>query len=89
MTAVATRRIQISAGFGSFLGREVVLVAIERDGALLVPSGDLRLLAGDLVSIFATPAARPQVDATLDAPGIGSIPESGDVLITAVGASDR
>ena len=46
--------------------REAVLVAIERDGALLVPRGDLRLGAGDHVSIFATPAAQPLVEALLD-----------------------
>lgn len=45
--------------------REAVLVAIERDGGLLVPRGDLRLGAGDHVSIFATPAAQPLVEALL------------------------
>lgn len=68
--------------------REAVLVAIERDGALVVPRGDLRLLAGDHVSIFATPAARAQVDDLLDSPGTGSTPEPGEVLVTAVEASD-
>ena len=48
--------------------REAVLVAIERDGALLVPRGDLRLSLGDHLSIFATPAAQPQVDSLLDGP---------------------
>ena len=48
--------------------QEAVLVAIERDGALLVPHGDLRLLTGDHVSIFATPAAGPEVDDLLDIP---------------------
>jgi len=69
--------------------REAVLVAIERDGALLVPRGEFRLLAGDHVSIFATPAARPQVDDLLDARGTGSPPGSGEVLASAVGNSDR
>ncbi len=68
--------------------REAVLVAIERDGALVVPRGDLRLLAGDNVSIFATPAARTQVDDLLDAHEDGSTPEFGDVLVTAVETSD-
>ena len=45
--------------------REAVLVAIERDGALLVPRGDLRLTPGDHVSIFATPQAQPAVEALL------------------------
>ena len=69
--------------------REAVLVAIERDGALLVPRGDHRLLAGDHVSIFATPAARPQVDDLLDAPGTRATLEPGEVLVTPVEASDR
>ena len=68
--------------------REAVLVAIERDGALVVPRGDLRLLAGDNVSIFATPAARTQVDDLLDAHEDGSTPEFGEVLVTAVETSD-
>ena len=68
--------------------REAVLVAIERDGALVVPRGDLRLLAGDNVSIFATPAARAQVDDLLDAHEDGSTPEFGEVLVTAVETSD-
>jgi hypothetical protein len=46
----------------------VVLVAIERDGALLVPRGDLELIAGDLASIFAAPSARAAVEELLDAP---------------------
>ena len=68
--------------------REAVLVAIERDGALVVPRGDLRLLTGDNVSIFATPAARTQVDDLLDAHEDGSTPEFGDVLVAAVETSD-
>lgn len=47
--------------------REAVLVAIERDGALLVPRGDLELKSGDLASIFAAPSARPAVENLLDA----------------------
>jgi trk system potassium uptake protein TrkA len=47
--------------------REAVLVAIERDGALLVPRGDLELQAGDLASIFAAPSARPAVEELLEA----------------------
>ena len=53
-----------------------------------MPRGDLRLLAGDHVSIFATPAARAQVDDLLDAHEDGSAPEPGEVLVTAVEASD-
>jgi CIC family chloride channel protein len=68
--------------------REAVLVAIERDGALVVPRGDFRLLAGDHISIFATPAARAQVDDLLDAHEDGSTPEPGEVLVTAVEAPD-
>ena len=49
--------------------REAVLVAIERRGALIVPRGDLELQAGDHVSIFAAPSARPAVEELLDAPG--------------------
>ncbi len=68
--------------------REAVLVAIERDGALVVPRGDFRLLAGDHVSIFATPAAAPQVDDLLDGAATGAANEAGDALAPAVGTSD-
>jgi Trk K+ transport system NAD-binding subunit len=47
--------------------REAVLVAIERDGALLMPRGDFRLQPGDNLSIFATPASGP-VGNLLDIP---------------------
>ncbi len=47
--------------------RESVLVSIERDGALIVPRGDLALQPGDHLSIFATPAARAKVEALLGA----------------------
>jgi CIC family chloride channel protein len=50
--------------------REAVLVAIERNRALVVPRGDLQLLPGDHVSIFATPAARGQVDSLLGSPSV-------------------
>jgi H+/Cl- antiporter ClcA len=46
--------------------REAVLVAIERDQTLVVPRGDLRLRAGDHLSIFTTPAAQGAVEALLD-----------------------
>ena len=69
--------------------QEAVLVAIERDGALLVPRGEFRLLIGDHVSIFATPAARAQIDDLLDAPGLGPPPGSGDGQIRAVAVSDQ
>ncbi len=69
--------------------REAVLVAIERDGSLIVPRGDFRLMAEDHVSIFASPAARPEVDELLDTRGVGSTPEAaGDVLVTAAGTTD-
>jgi H+/Cl- antiporter ClcA len=70
--------------------REAVLVAIERDGALLVPRGDLRLLSGDHVSIFATRAARPLVDELLDGSGAGAmaimatVDQTGDAPATVV-----
>jgi len=65
---------------------EAVLVAIERDGALLVPRGDFPLLAGDHVSIFATRAAQSQVDDLLDAPATRSDQGLADAPATAVGA---
>jgi CIC family chloride channel protein len=46
--------------------REAVLVAIERGGELLVPRGDLVVTPGDHISIFATPEARPLVEALLE-----------------------
>jgi CIC family chloride channel protein len=58
--------------------REAVLVAIEREGALIVPRGDFQLLAGDHLSIFATPAARPLVDELLDGPGVETSPATGE-----------
>jgi CIC family chloride channel protein len=48
--------------------REAVLVAIERKETLMVPRGDLRLLPGDHLSIFATPMAQPRVEDLLDTP---------------------
>jgi CIC family chloride channel protein len=48
--------------------RDAVLVAVERAGALLVPRGDLVLQAGDHVSFFATPEARPSLEALLETP---------------------
>jgi len=45
--------------------RDCVLVAIERDGALLVPRGPVRLQAGDRVSLFATPGSEQVVRALL------------------------
>ena len=68
--------------------REAVLVAIEREGTLIVPRGDFRLLGGDHVSIFATPAARPEVEDLLDSPDLGPTPGSGHGPIEAVGVSD-
>jgi Trk K+ transport system NAD-binding subunit len=45
--------------------RDAVLVAIERHDGLVVPRGDLRLEAGDRISIFAAPAANNEVEALL------------------------
>lgn len=56
--------------------REAVLVAIERDGALLVPRGDLRLTPGDHVSIFATPDAQPAVESLL-----GPLPDQDPAMV--------
>ncbi len=68
--------------------REAVLVAIERDGALLVPRGDLQLLLGDQLSIFSTPLAQPLVEQLLDAPADGPALLEGPSA-TAAGGSDR
>lgn len=46
--------------------RGVVLVAIERVDAVLVPRGNIEIAAGDRLSIFADPAARPELDALLE-----------------------
>lgn len=53
--------------------REAVLVAIERDQAILVPRGDLDLRPGDHLSIFTVPEAAPQVEALLATPGVDPI----------------
>ena len=45
--------------------RDAVLVAIERHDGLVVPRGELRLAAGDRISIFAAPAASKEVEALL------------------------
>jgi H+/Cl- antiporter ClcA len=68
---------------------EAVLVAIERDGALLVPRGELRLLAGDHISIFATSAAQQQLDELLGAVGTGSAPGPAAPRVSVADASDR
>ena len=44
---------------------DVVLVAIERAGTLIVPRGDAVLMAGDHVSLFAAPATAPAAQALL------------------------
>jgi H+/Cl- antiporter ClcA len=54
--------------------RDVVLVAIERDGAVLVPRGDLVLRVGDDLSIFADPSAQAGLGALLDPPAGDEIP---------------
>ncbi len=48
--------------------REALLVALERQRALVVPRGDLILQPGDHVSIFASPSTRAAVDELLAAP---------------------
>jgi Trk K+ transport system NAD-binding subunit len=50
---------------------DAVLVAVEREGALIVPRGDLVILAGDRMSIFAVPGAAAKVEALLAAPSHG------------------
>ena len=54
--------------------RDAVLVAIERNDGLVVPRGDLRLAAGDRVSIFAAPSAAREVEAL-----VSSVSEPVDV----------
>jgi H+/Cl- antiporter ClcA/CBS domain-containing protein len=48
---------------------EVVLVAIERSGSLIVPRGDVVLRAGDHVSLFAAPASHAAARELLGDPG--------------------
>jgi len=45
--------------------RDAVLVAVERGDALLVPRGDLEIGAGDRLSVFASAAARSDLEALL------------------------
>ncbi len=47
---------------------QAVLVAVERADALIVPRGDLRLAAGDRLSIFAAPGVRDALEDLLAAP---------------------
>ncbi len=47
--------------------RDVVLVAVERGDAVLVPRGDMTIQSGDRLSIFADPEARAELDALLAA----------------------
>jgi chloride channel protein, CIC family len=53
------------------LPREVVLVAIERKGTLIVPRGDIRFEPGDRVSFFGAPEAEAAARAILDLPPAG------------------
>ena len=46
--------------------RGVVLVAVERDDALVVPRGDFAIAPGDRLSIFAEPTARPALSTMLE-----------------------
>ncbi len=48
---------------------DMVLIAVEREERLLVPRGDLRLLAGDRVSVFAQPEAADGVASIFGAGG--------------------
>jgi hypothetical protein len=50
------------------LPREVVLVAIERRGRLVVPHGDVVLAAGDRLSLFGAPEAEAAARAALALP---------------------
>jgi H+/Cl- antiporter ClcA/CBS domain-containing protein len=45
--------------------RDTVLVSIARAGAVIVPRGDVVLEAGDHLTVFATDAGRPALDAML------------------------
>jgi chloride channel protein, CIC family len=54
--------------------RDAVLVAIERAGSLVVPRGDMTMLAGDNLSVFATPEAGQQVQDLLAAPEPDPVP---------------
>jgi CIC family chloride channel protein len=47
---------------------EVVVVAIERGGSLIVPRGDVTLAAGDRVSLFAAPGSAERARALLGSP---------------------
>ncbi len=54
--------------------REAVVVTVERAGRLIVPRGDVILQADDALTLFATPAAVPTLEALLMAP-VGDAPE--------------
>ena len=58
-------------GSGAAWPAEVVLVAIERTGALIVPRGDVVLQAGDHVSLFAAPASELRARELLGQAGRG------------------
>ena len=46
---------------------DVVLVAIDREGSLIVPTGSVVLQAGDHISMFTKPASEPEARALLGA----------------------
>jgi chloride channel protein, CIC family len=54
----------------------VVAVAIERGDTLLVPRGDVTVMAGDLLSLFAAPTARDELDALLEGSGAEASPDA-------------
>jgi CIC family chloride channel protein len=47
--------------------RDSILVSIERDDQLIVPRGDLTLLVGDRLTVFATATGRPLLEALFSA----------------------
>ena len=51
--------------------RDVLLVAIDRAGHLIVPRGDVRLAAGDRVSLFAAPDSEAAARRLLALPAEG------------------
>jgi chloride channel protein, CIC family len=64
----------------------VVLVAIDRGGTLIVPRGDVLLTAGDHVSLFSAPASEAAARAFLGHPAVDdpSVEVSGDESTAAV-----
>lgn len=51
------------------LPKRAVIAAIERDGELLIPTGDLKLMPGDRLAAFAHPSALRKLASIFHAPG--------------------